>query len=294
MKLQFTGHESFICKQLWLKKGYDFVKNKGDFNNEAAVIELGVGKNMVASVSYWLKAFGITDPNNNISEFGNFLFDDEKGVDPYIEDIATIWLLHYNLNKIEKASIYSLFFNEFRKGRPDFTKSQLLNFIKLKLEQSDQKGANENTVLGDINVFIRNYLKPTSKETKIDIEEDFSSLMIDLDLMQSFKSEDSEGKITDWYKAENKIQIDLPENILLFALLDNNTYGNSINFREILNGLHSPGTIFLLNEVGLLDKLTKIANIYDSITYSETAGVREIQFKSKPNKWKILNDYYTK
>ena len=42
----FSGHESFPCKSLWLKKGYDFVVQGKNFNNPDAVIDLGVGKNM--------------------------------------------------------------------------------------------------------------------------------------------------------------------------------------------------------------------------------------------------------
>ena len=52
----FSGHESFACKSLWLKKGYDFVVQERDFNAPDAVIHLGVGKNMVSSIRYWLKA----------------------------------------------------------------------------------------------------------------------------------------------------------------------------------------------------------------------------------------------
>lgn len=43
---RFSGHESFPCKTLWLKKGYDFIANGKDFNSPDAVIDLGVGKNM--------------------------------------------------------------------------------------------------------------------------------------------------------------------------------------------------------------------------------------------------------
>lgn len=57
----FSGHESFPCKSLWLKKGYDFVSEDNDFNSADAVVKLGVGKNMVASIRYWMKAFGLTD-----------------------------------------------------------------------------------------------------------------------------------------------------------------------------------------------------------------------------------------
>ncbi len=54
---KFSGYESFPCKSLWLKKGYDFVIGGNDFNSSYAVITLGVGKNMVASIRFWLRAF---------------------------------------------------------------------------------------------------------------------------------------------------------------------------------------------------------------------------------------------
>jgi hypothetical protein len=67
LKLQFSGHDSFICKHFWLKKGYDFLQSGGSFTNEErSVIELGVGKNMVTAINYWLKSFNIIDSLNCI------------------------------------------------------------------------------------------------------------------------------------------------------------------------------------------------------------------------------------
>lgn len=57
-KYTFSGHETFQCRHLWLKKGYDFVKANRSFNDEDAVLILGVGKNMVNSIRFWMKAFG--------------------------------------------------------------------------------------------------------------------------------------------------------------------------------------------------------------------------------------------
>jgi hypothetical protein len=292
MKLQFSGHESFICKHFWLKKGYDYIVKNNDFNSESAVIGLGVGKNMVTSINYWLKSFGILDSNNLRTELADKIFDEIKGYDPYIENLATVWLLHYSLIKTNKASVYSLFFNEFRKGRTDFTKEQFLSYIKRMLEGEGQKNVNANTVNNDISVFIRNYLKPSYKETKIDIEEDFSSLMIDLDLMKSYKAENAEGKIVEWYKVENSLQVDLPPEVVLFSILDNDAYGKSISFKELLVGPNSPGNIFALNEEGLYQKLDTIVKKIKGLTYTETAGIRELQIKSSITKWDILNGYY--
>ena len=292
MKLQFSGHESFICKHFWLKKGYDYIVKNNDFNSESAVIGLGVGKNMVTSISYWLKAFGLLDSNNSRTELANNIFDEKNGYDPYIENLATVWLLHYSLIKTNKASVYSLFFNDFRKGRTDFTKEQFLSYVRRILEGEGQKNINSNTINSDISVFIRNYLKPSFKETKIDIEEDFSSLMIDLDLMKSYKAENAEGKIVEWYKVENSLQVDLPPEIVLFSILDNDAYSKSISFKELLVGPNSPGNIFALNEEGLYQKLDTIVKNTKGLTYTETAGIRELQIKSSITKWDILNGYY--
>lgn len=291
MKFQFSGHDSFICKHFWLKKGYDFISHKGSFNEESAVIELGVGKNMVTSISYWLKAFGILDVQNKITELGDFLFHNKKGIDPYIENLATVWLLHYSLIKTNKASIYNLFINEFRKSRTEFTRTQLLNFIQRRFEDENQKNFNENTISTDIAVFLRSYLKPT-KDTRIDIEEDFSGLLIDLDLMKSYNSQDAEGKSVDWYRVESKLQIDLPFQIVLFSILDNESYGKSISFKELLVGHNSPGSLFALTEEGLYNKIESIQKYFKGIIYTESAGVRELQFKTKPQKLEVLYDCY--
>jgi hypothetical protein len=293
MKYLFSGHESFICKHFWLKKGYDFINENGDFQYETAVMDLGVGKNMVNSIEHWMKSYGLLDKSNNITEFSKKIFRERGGLDPFIESLATIWLLHYSLIKTNRSSLYNIFFNDFRKGRTDFTKEQLLSFMKRQIED-ESKSVNDNTLNNDISVFIRSYLKPSYKDTKIEIEEDFLSLMIDLDLMKSYKSENAEGKIVEWYQVENKIQVDLPAEVVFFAILDNPNYGKSISFQELLNGFNSPGVIFALNEEGLYNKLDTIVNAYKGITMSETAGIRELQLKTTFNKWDIINDYYKK
>ncbi|MBZ0108226.1 MAG: DUF4007 family protein [Candidatus Scalindua rubra] len=155
-KLTFFGHESFVCKQFWLKKGYDFLKKQKIFNTDAAVVELGVGKNMVNAIRFWLKSFGLLNDSDNINDLAKFLFG-EKGSDPFIEDFGTVWLLHYYLIKTNKASIYNMIFNEFRKERLEFTRNQLHNFIKRKCEEYDFN-YNENTVNSDIKIFFKSFL----------------------------------------------------------------------------------------------------------------------------------------
>lgn len=103
IRYSFSGHESFYCKSLWLKKGYDFISENRDFNAPGAVVELGIGKNMVSSLRFWMRAFGLFDEGRP-TLIADYLFDNENGRDPYIEDLGTLWLLHYLLIKTELAS----------------------------------------------------------------------------------------------------------------------------------------------------------------------------------------------
>ena len=95
-KYTFSGHESFFCKPLWLKKAYDAKATGVDFSSPEAVATLGVGKNMVSSIRYWTRAMGLIEEDRN-TPFASFIFDSVKGVDPYLEDEGSLWLLHYLL-----------------------------------------------------------------------------------------------------------------------------------------------------------------------------------------------------
>ena len=95
-KYTFSGHESFFCKALWLKKGYDFVKAEKKFSDETSVVDLGVGKNMVASIKYWMRAFGMLK-DDELTKLANLILNTDDGYDPYLEDLGTAWLLHYLL-----------------------------------------------------------------------------------------------------------------------------------------------------------------------------------------------------
>jgi len=118
-KYRFSGHESFVCRQLWPKKAFDFVNAGGHFNNNDAIIDLGIGKNMVQSLRFWAKAIGITKEDKEFKILQKVLGD--EGFDPYIEDIGTVWLLHYYLVHRRYASIYYVFFNDFKKQRHEFS-----------------------------------------------------------------------------------------------------------------------------------------------------------------------------
>ncbi len=285
-KLVFSGHESFHCRSHWLKKGYDFIAEDKKFSNPDAVVDLGVGKNMVSAISFWMKSFGLIEKGNNLSEIANFLFG-KQGVDPYLENPATLWLLHYHLVKENLASIYSLVFNEFRKKKIEFNKIHLLNFLKAKCEETDTKYT-EATIQRDINVFLRNYVKPY--KTNKNLEDFYSGIFIELNLVEQLQKYDE--KETEWFRIENKERPDLPAEILLYSILDNQQYGDSIVLDDLLHGYNSIGSIFVLSVKDILNKIEYLTKSKHHITFMDKAGIKLLQFNRKPNKWNILKSYY--
>ncbi|WP_276975522.1 DUF4007 family protein [Flavobacterium filum] len=279
-KLSFSGHETFVCKQYWLKKGIDFVRQKGSFNQESSVVSLGVGKNMVVSIKYWLKSFNLLDNHDNLTELAKYIFG-SKGKDPYIEDIGTIWLLHYNLVKTAKATIYNMFFNEFSKDYNFFEKEHITKYILNILRDLDIKNINTNTIDKDINVLLRSYYKD---ETSKDIEEDSVILLSELEIIKKEKK-------SYYLNYENKQ--DIPENIFLFAILEFLSKDEStVSINRISFSNSSPGRIFLLNKHDVIEKIRLLEAKYKGIVYSSQAGVETIQFKKSIDKWKVLDDYY--
>jgi hypothetical protein len=283
-KLTFSGHDSFHCRQLWLKKGYDFVIEGSSFYDEDAVIKLGVGKNMVSSIRFWLKAFNIIDSKDVPTEFGTKMFDSNLGYDPYLEDEASLWLLHFQLVKNGFSSIYSLIFNEFRREKMFFDKDIFVNYVKRISDSHAEQNLNENTLAKDFNTFVNLYKH--NSESK-DIEDSFSGILSELELL----NKTGKGSTTQ-FLIENTERDTLSSAVVLFSILENGNYGNSIGLNNLEFGFNSPGTIFALNRSGLLNKISDITTNHKDINYTDQAGVKELQFKSKPNAYSILDQYY--
>lgn len=294
-KYTFSGHDSFQCRHLWLKKGYDYVQAGKNFNDEDAVIQLGVGKNMVSSIRFWLKAFNVIDNKDIPTEFGKRLFDDENGYDPFLEDEASLWLLHYQLVKNGFASIYSLIFNEFRKEKLFFNKETYVNYVKRIGESYPDLSFNENTVAKDFIVFANLY---KSDHESRDVEDSFSGILSELGLLKllykPLKDNNSKTKKKEEYFIENCERDSLAGSIVFYTILDNPNYGNSISLNSLEFDWNSPGSIFALNRSGLMNKISDIVDDFKDITFTDQAGIKELQFKNKVEAYTILDNYYGK
>ena len=277
-KYTFSGHESFPCKTLWLKKGYDFVVGGNDFNSPEAVVGLGVGKNMVASIRYWMKAFGLTQ-NDEVTSLASYLFADETGKDPFMEDLGTLWLLHYLLVSTGEATLYNLLFTQFQRERKSFERQHLLHFVKrIMTEDGKQSQFNENTVKKDIGTLLLNYVLP-QKAKALD---DYSSLLIDLEVIRT----DADNK-NYLFNIDGKRR--LPWQIFLYAILCLKGKDNTVSY-DLLQEI---GLIFCMNDMEVIEMCKIIeAHHNDDVRYTDTAGIRQLQFLNEMSCEEALNEYY--
>lgn len=284
---KLSGHETFQCRHFWLKKGHDFLLEKNSFKANDAVVKLGVGKNMIASIQHWMRVFGLI--NNGVevelTDFSYKIFSND-GYDPFLEDVNSLYLLHYQLLKNDIPSLYGIVFNEFRRVRisRDFTAGQISDFMRRKLDK-DNVQFSENTLKSDVKVFLRMYHASAKKGMK-SIEDDFASVLLGLEMFEPVEGVFIEGEQVFRFQYEIKKALDY--RIFLFAILDTFEGSESISVEEIEKMI---GDKFLCSKEGVELKLQELQES-KYLVYKDDAGRREVQMKRKVDKWDVLNKYY--
>ena len=295
----FSRHETFPPRNGWLKKGFDAIKADPEvFNREDAAILLGVGKNMAKAIRYWCLAFKLVEEKTDKATrtktlvptlFGNSLLG-KNGWDPYLEDVGSLWLLHWELLKRPGlATTWDFAFNQYR--HPEFTQDDFLNELSEYAKQTwPDTSFSEATLKNDVSCFARMYSKDdVSKNVS---EETISSPFAELNLLTRLAG----GKHLAFHIGSKK---NLPIDVIAAACFEYTdscvTTERSISISKLLYGIGSPGLAFKLPEstvYGALDVLA--AKRKDDLSISQTAGMIQLQFTKDPSKIasSILNDYY--
>jgi len=291
----FARHETFHPRFGWLKKGYD--KNDVLFSDkDRARIDLGVGKNMVNAIRYWCLAFKILNKGKGEknksyyrSSFGENLLQD-SGWDPYLEDPATLWLLHWNLFKPPcLATAWYFVFNEFNKA--SFTSDDLLFSLKEYLKRVyPSKRLSDATLKKDINCLLRMYVERTTK--KAFHEDSIDCPFTELNLIAAYS--DSKRYAFNFRNKPN-----LQHDIVVSACLDFSSRAENnaktISISRLLYDAGSPGQAFKLTEGSLCESIEVISRDVKEISISDTAGTIQFKFNEDPIKLSrdLLLRYYS-
>lgn len=297
-KLSFSGHETFPFRYTWLKKAIDCVSaDPFLFRREDALVKLGVGKNMVDSIKYWAITLQVVRdlPSSKgeqggcqVTELGKKLFAD-KGWDPYLEDTATLWLLHWLLaSEKTRASTWFYAFNKL--ASVEFTKEQLSAEL-LEFAQQNNTRLTPNTLSRDIDCFIRTYVPSKSVSTAALLEDTLDCPLVELELV----FEAGQKGMFVFSRGDKK---GLPDEVLVYALLDYwrkvKPHGEVLSMEELVYGEASLGLIFKIDEDSLMRRFEKLARLTNNqLAFDETSGLRQVYKRAAtPEPEEFLQRYF--
>jgi hypothetical protein len=278
---QLSGHETFPLRYGWLKKAYDAIRpteDQGDnrpvFRADDAIARFGVGKNMVSSMRHWAAATGITIDAQGSSairttELGHKLFG-PKGVDPYMEHPATLWLIHWQLAARPEKTTWFWAFNHY--PSLTFDREHLVKGLERLAKERAWSRVAAATIKNDVACFVRTYVaqQPSGQEGH---EDALESPLTELGLIKAI------GK-RGGFRFVRGAKSTLGDGVFIYALLDfwsRYSKASTLSFEAIAHEPGGPGRVFLLDENDVADRLSALDDVTDGmLRWSETAGLKQV------------------
>lgn len=277
---QFSGHETFPLRYGWLKKAFDRVaetedqpENRVACWGDDAIARFGVGKNMVASMRHWAKATGVVrEPASNsvrTTELGRLLFG-PTGLDPYMEDPATLWLIHWRLAAHKEKTTWFWAFNHY--PAVTFERDSLIKKLDRLAQDRNWSRVANSTIKNDVACFIRTYVarQPSGKTGHDDALE---SPLTELGLIKAVGKKDG-------FRFVRGPKTTLGDGVFTYALMEFwSRYSDAatLSFEAIAHAPGGPGRAFLFDENDVADRLAALDDTTDgALRWSETAGLKQV------------------
>jgi len=301
--MKFSGHDSFTFRYTWFPKAVRAIKdNNRIFSNiDDAIVKLGIGKNMVRSISFWIQAADIAYPNSDktysIAKFGETILG-ENGLDQFLEDTASLWLIHWNIstNIINPIFAWDYMLNNWYE--PDISITNVLNVFNKEAEKLGKKLSNI-TLKKHFEIFLHTYVPTRGNKNDI-VEDTLDCPLVELELIQKigeriFDVHSNKQEYVYTFRREDKPE--LSQILFTYFLLDffEKKYKNenTIPFREIAFGYCSPGQIFKLPDSDIRHRLESIeADSNGIFIYQESSNIQQLIKKKDIRKEEILKDVF--
>jgi hypothetical protein len=284
---RFSGHETFPCRYAWLPKAFLALEENATLFSveEDAMVKLGVGKNMVRAIRFWVQVAGIAAPAKSgglkVTDFGRAILS-KNGFDPFLEDVRTLWLLHWKLSSHMNEPLFAWNYLLNYWHHPEISRTEVLEIFEKKAEQLGRK-LSPVTLEQHFDVFLHTYVPTRSRKGEIQ-EDNLDCPLVELQLIVKTgeRTVDDTGKRETIYafRWEDKPEI-TPE---LFAYCLNEywrmkfPHEEEISFRDVAFMPGSPGQIFKIPEWDVrrrLDDFNKDSKA--TFSYVESAALPRIK-----------------
>lgn len=254
---RFSGHETFACRYAWLPKAYKALRTDpstfAEGHEDEAMVELGLGKNMVRALRFWVEATGLAAPAANRTLKPTPLAQSilgRHGYDPFFEDIRTLWLLHWNLSARSEQPLFAWHYLLNHWPYPEMTRTEAVAAFA---RESVRLGHDHSavTLSQHLDVFLRTYYSPRAGATAI--EDSLDGPLVELGLLQPIGERKADGgrwETVFAFRRESKP--DISAELFDYCLADFwarfRPGEETLGLREITMGICSPGQVFKLPE----------------------------------------------
>ncbi|MEU6405387.1 DUF4007 family protein [Streptomyces sp. NPDC046985] len=291
----FGRHRTYPPRRGWLLKVHTALQDDPHvFQRPDAPVVLGVGSSMVASMRFWAGAFGLVEEDSAgapgaavPTARGRWLLDEEDGADPYLEDRASLWLLHWWLLTGTPCSVPSWYYVFAVYGLSRFTRAELLSGIQRAVARSGWRSPADDTVRRDIACLATMYAPQVGSvdQPRAGLEDVLANPFGDLGLLstatpRSHPRGDRSHEITLATGAGRSA----PAAVLLHACLDyaarDTAAPGSIAVARLASG---PGRIMLLDSGALRRALERAARRHPAVSVVESgAGEMLLTYDAPP------------
>lgn len=282
--MRFGAHQTFHIRDSWLYKGLNSIDSLEE--DETAMVDLGIGKNMVGAIKFWMTALDLAENDKSwcLTRTGKMI----QKYDPYFELDGTLLLLHYLLatNKTGATAWY-WFFNKF--SATEFDTESLLVYYDAFVTNAVEKKIQESTLKKDILCILRTYKQPKFGD-KVTPETENPSPFSKYQILTE------EGKKL----RKNKLRADLvPTEVFIYLMYlywrDFEGSASSMNVESLVDKECAPGLVFGFGLDDLIDILEKAENEFQDkyFRFSRTGGYNIIELNESTTKNALIN-YYKK
>lgn len=274
---RLSGHETFPLRYGWLKKAYDAVteaersgSTRSVFADAGAIAQFGVGKNMVGSMRHWAIAAGVvSEAARDATPLGRLLFDD-RGLDPYMEDPTTSWLVHWQIAGNSANTTWFWAFSHCPTAT--FERDTLIRALVKFAREREWARAADSTIRNDVLCFVRTYV-PRTPSRGANYEDALESPLTELGLVGQMGRRDG-------FRFMVGRKPTLGPGVLAYAVThfwNGYSMAQTLSFEALAHEPGSPGRVFLLDEDTLAERLMGIEAVSGGVyRWSETAGLKQL------------------
>lgn len=276
--MRFGVHQTFHIREGWLYKGMDAINlDGGVFLSEDAPERLGVGRNMVRALRFWMTATGLTEEfrraqgtSQRLTQpFGKLVWEH----DPYLEEAGTLWLLHYHLvHDPGGATAWHWFFNYY--SQPVFDQAQFVSALQTWAIGCEGKQVSTDLLRRDFECLVHTYMPDRHTHSPEDL---MGSPLAQLGLLN-----DADNGRTRRHRLVRPDPERIDPLVLAYVLLrrqeEARPGSRQVGLAQVLREPCNVGRVFNIGTVGLNEVVTRLLDIHSDleVRLHRAAGLDEL------------------